>query len=270
MFGLMNTERSVETVATFILVFLVTLAIGRLLKRRAGVPFGIFFQLFALALATYASAWIYGMDFRWRNHVGAALSLLSTAVVIALMDRYLWDLYFEKRRQIAIPKFLREIVALFIFLIALLLVLSIGYHAERELRGLLATSGAAAIVLAFATQNLLGGVIAGMAVQINKPYKVGDWLHVGDHFAEVMEINWRSTRLRTNDDINLDIPNNEIVRTTIVNLHYPTEVHAMRLRVGVDYNVPPNRVKDALARAAQSAKNVLRDPPVKVFLVDFA
>jgi CRP-like cAMP-binding protein len=76
--------------------------------------------------------------------------------------------------------------------------------------------------------------------------------------------------LRTNDDITLDIPNNEIVRTTIVNLHYPTEVHAMRVRVGVEYNVPPNRVKDALARAAQSAKNVLQDPPVKVFLVEFA
>ena len=93
-----------------------------------------------------------------------------------------------------------------------------------------------------------------------RPYKVGDWLHVGEHFAEVMEINWRSTRLRTNDAIYLDIPNNEIVRTTIINLHYPSEVHAMRIRVGIDYNVPPNRVKDALARAAQSAKNVLRDP----------
>jgi len=39
-----------------------------------------------------------------------------------------------------------------------------------------------------------------------------------------MEINWRSTRLRTNDGIYLDIPNNEIVRETIVNLHYPTQV----------------------------------------------
>ena len=133
-------------------------------------------------------------------------------MVIALVDRYLWDLYFEKRRQTVIPKFLRELVALVIFLIALLLVLSFGYHAETQLRGLLATSGAAAIILAFATQNLLGGVIAGMSLQINKPYKVGDWLQVGDHFAEVMEINWRSTRLRTNDTIYLDIPNNEIVR----------------------------------------------------------
>src|SRR4029077_11105239 len=115
-----------------------------------------------------------------------------------------------------------------------------------------------------------GGIIAGMSIQINRPYKVGDWLQVGDRFAEVMEIKWRSTRLCTNDNIYLDIPNNEIVRTTIVNLHYPTEVHAMRIRVGIDQNVPPTRVKDVLARAAQSAKNVLPNPPVKVFLVDFA
>ena len=76
MFVLIKTERGVETFAVFIIVFLLTLSLGRLLKRRAGVPFGIFFQLFALALATYAAAWVYGMDFRWRNHVGAAVSLL--------------------------------------------------------------------------------------------------------------------------------------------------------------------------------------------------
>ncbi len=270
MLALADTEKSAATIAVFIATFLVTLAIGRLLKRRAGVPFGIFFQLFALTLAAYTSAWVYGLDLHWRNHMGAALVLLSTAVVIALVDRYLWDLYFEQRRQTVIPKFLRELVALVIFLIALLLVLSFGYHAETQLRGLLATSGAAAIILAFATQNLLGGVIAGMAVQINKPYKVGDWLQVGERFAEVMEINWRSTRLRTNDNIYLDIPNNEIVRTTIVNLHYPTNLHAIRVRVGIDYNVPPNRVKDALFQAAMSAKNVLQEPPVRVFLVDFS
>jgi small-conductance mechanosensitive channel/CRP-like cAMP-binding protein len=270
MLALANPQQAVATIAVFVATFFITLTIGRLLKRRAGVRFGIFFQLFALALAFYGAAWVYGIDLRWRNHAGAALVLLSTAVVIALVDRYLWDLFFEHRRQTVIPKFLRELVALVIFLIALLLVLSFGYHAETQLRGLLATSGAAAIILAFATQNLLGGVIAGMAVQINKPYKVGDWLQVGERFAEVMEINWRSTRLRTNDNIYLDIPNNEIVRTTIVNLHYPSNLHAMRIRVGIDYTVPPNHVKDALFRAAMNAKNVLQEPPVRVFLVDFA
>ncbi|MEO6871519.1 MAG: mechanosensitive ion channel family protein, partial [Chthoniobacterales bacterium] len=269
MLALAEPQRAFATVAVFIATFFVTLSLGRILKRRAGVPFGIFFQLFALALGFYAACWVYGVDLRWRNHAGAALTLLSTGVVIALLDRYLWDLYYEQRRQTVIPKFLRELVALIIFLIALLLVLSIGYHAESQLKWLLSGSGVAAIVLAFATQNMLGGVIAGMSLQISRPYRVGDWLQVGERFAEVMEINWRSTRLRTNDAIYLDIPNNEIIRQTIINLHYPQELHAMRLRVGVDYASPPNKVKDALMHATLHAEGVQEEPPPKIYLREF-
>jgi small-conductance mechanosensitive channel/CRP-like cAMP-binding protein len=268
--ALSETQRAAVTVIVFIATFFVTLSIGRFLKRRAGVRLGLLFRLFCLTLAFYTALAVYGVHADWRNHVGAAVILLSTALLVALVNRYVWDLYFEKRKQTPIPHFLREVVALVVFLIALLIVLSVGYHAERELKGLLAGSGIAAIILGFAGQNLFGGMIAGISLQINRPYKVGDWLQVGDRFAEVMEINWRSTRLRTNDAIYLDIPNNEIVRQTIINLHYPTEVHAMRIRVGADYNVPPNRVKDALFRAATAATGVLPNPPVKVFLVDFA
>ena len=92
MFAYAQPSRAVATVVVFIATFFVTLSIGRFLKRRAGVRFGIFFQLFALALAFYAALWVYGVDLRYRNHAGAALTLLSTGVVIALLDRYLWDL----------------------------------------------------------------------------------------------------------------------------------------------------------------------------------
>src|SRR5213075_315255 len=268
--ALPEAERDAITVIVFIGTFFGALTVGRFLKRRAGVGLGLLFRLFCLTLAFYTAIAVYGIHADWRNHVGAAAILLSTALIVALVDRYVWDLYFEKRRRTTIPHFLREVVAGLIFLVVLLIVLSAGYHAERELKGLLAGSGVIAIILGFAGQNLFAGIIGGISIQINRPYKVGDWLQVGERFAEVMEINWRSTRLRTNDAIYLDIPNNEMVSHTIVNLHYPTEVHAMRIRVGVEYKNPPNRVKDALRRAAQSAKNVLADPPVKVFLVDFA
>src|SRR5947208_5948836 len=269
MFGaLLETQGATVTVVVFVATFLVTLWIGRFLKRRAGVRLGLFYRLFCLVLAFYAAIAAYGVHAPWRVHVGAAVALLSTALVVALVNRYLWDLYFEHHKQTPIPHFLREVVALMIFLAALLIVLSVGYHAERELKGVLAGSGVIAIILGFAGQNLFGGMIAGMSLQINRPYKVGDWLKVGETYGEVREINWRSTRLCTNDTIYLDIPNNEIVKTTIVNLHYPTEVHEMRIRVGVDYNVPPNRVKDTLTRAAQSAVNVLPEPKVRVLLVD--
>ena len=234
------------------------------------VPLGFSFQIFCLTLAFYAAITVYGVQANWYNHVGAAVVLLSPVVVVPFVNHYLWDFYFEKKRQTPIPHFLREVFALIVFLIALLIVLSVGYHASAQLRGMVVGSGVAAIILGLAGQNLLSGIIAGVSLQMNRPYKVGDWLRVGEIFGEVREINWRSTRLCTNDDIYLDIPNSEIVKTTIVNLHYPTEAHAMRIRVGVDYNVAPNRVKDALIRAAQSAKNVLVEPAVRVFLVDFA
>jgi small-conductance mechanosensitive channel/CRP-like cAMP-binding protein len=270
MFTLIETQRAAVTVVTFIATFFVALTIGRLLKRRAGVRLGVMFQLFCITAAFYAAIWAYGTPLQFRHHVGALLILMSTVIIVALINRYLWDYYFEKKRQTPIPHFLREMVALLIFLIALLLVLSFVYHAEAQLKGLLAGSGIIAIILGFAGQNLFGGIIAGISLQISRPYKVGDWLQVGERFAEVMEINWRSTRLRTNDAIYLDIPNNEIVRQTIINLHYPSQVHAMRIRVGVEYKVPPNRVKDALMRATKSAEFVLKDPPPRIFLVDFA
>src|SRR3989442_5859448 len=265
-----EVERDAITVIVFIGTFFIAVCIGRFLKHRAGVRLGLLFRLFCLILAFYAAITVYGVHAPWRYHVGAAAILLSTALIVALVNRYVWDFYFEKKRQTPIPHFLREVVGGIIFLIVLLFILSYGYHAEAQLKGLLAGSGVVAIVVGFAGQNLFAGIIGGISIQINRPYKVGDWLQVSDRFAEVMEINWRSTRLRTNDAIYLDIPNNEIVKQTIVNLHYPTEVHAMRIRVGLEYRVPPNLVKDVLARAASSANGVLAHPPVKVFLVDFS
>src|SRR3989449_2788071 len=268
--ALPEAERDAITVIVFIGTFFIAVGIGRFLKHRAGVRLGLLFRLFCLILAFYTAIAVYGVHASWRNHVGAAVILLSTALGVALINRYVWDFYFEKKRQTTIPHFLREVVGGVIFLIVLLFVLSYGYHAEAQLKGLLAGSTAVAIIVGFAGQNLFAGIIGGIAIQINRPYKVGDWLQVSDRFAEVMEVNWRSTRLRTNDNIYLDIPNNEMVSHEIVNLHYPTEVHAMRIRVGVEYKNPPNLVKEALIRAASTAKGVLAEPRTKIFLVDFA
>ena len=198
MFNLPDTQRALVAVAVFIVTFFVTQTIGRLLKRGTGVRLGVLYQFFCVLLALYASLTFYGVQAPWRDHIGAAAIFFSTALVVALINRYIWDLYFEKRRQTTIPHFLREVVAGVIVLIALLAILWYGYHAGRWLTGLVAGSGFIAIILGLAGQNLLGGIIAGVSLQIGRPYKVGDWLQVGDRFAEVMEINWRSSRLRTN------------------------------------------------------------------------
>src|SRR5713101_2316201 len=156
--ALSEAERDTVTVIAFIGTFFIALGIGRFLKRRSCVLLVLFFRLFCLTLAFYAAIAVYGVHAPWRNHVGAAVILLSTALVVALVNRYVWDLYFEKKRQTPIPHFLREVIGGIIFLVALLFVLSSGYHAEAQLQGLLAGSGIVAIIIGFAGQNFFAGV----------------------------------------------------------------------------------------------------------------
>lgn len=262
-------QRPLMTVAAFFAVYFIALTIGRLLKRRAAVRLGILFQLFALTLASYTAVRVYGVRAEWPNHIGAAVVLLSTALVVALVNRYVWDYYYETRRQVVIPKLLRQFTASVVFIVVLVLVLSIGYSAQTQLTGLLAGSGVAAIILGFAMQGLLKSLVAGASLQIGRPYRLGDWLQIGDVIGQVTEINWGDTRLRTNDAISIEIPNEKIVEGTIINLNYPTPLHAMRITVGADYSAPPNRVKEALRRAATNAEGIVLDPAPKAYLKDF-
>src|SRR5207248_9227744 len=169
MLQFIQSQKALVTMIIFIATYFASLTIGRMLKRRAGVPLGLLFQLFCLTLAFYAAMWFYGVQADWRNHVGAVLFLLSTAFVVALLDRYLWELYWEKKRRTTIPHFLRQVVALFIYLIALLLVLSVGYHAEGQLRGILAGSRIAANDHGFATQDSYGRINLRIALTRHKP-----------------------------------------------------------------------------------------------------
>src|SRR5437016_11620055 len=148
-----EAQRDAITVVVFIGTFFIAVGIGRFLKQRAGVRLGLLFRLFCLILAFYAAIAVYGVHASWRNHVGSAVILLSTALVVALINRYVWDFYFEKKRHTPLPHFLREVIGGVIFLVALLFVLSSGYHAEAQLKGLLAGSGVIAIILGFAGQG---------------------------------------------------------------------------------------------------------------------
>ena len=265
-------ERAVIFALAAPVIYLAAVALGRALKRHAGVRLGILYQLFCIAIALFFPLRLLGLrpavaPFDLQRELGAAAVLLGTFFLTALIRRYLWEGYFEQKRGTEIPKFLREVFALLIFLLALALVLGVGYKAD--VTGVLLPSTVVVGVVGFAMQDLIGNIVSGVAIQLGKPFQSGDWLIVDTRHAEVIEVNWRSTRLRTNDDIYLDIPNREIVRGTIVNLSYPTKLHAMRLRVGVDYNASPSHVKDVLVRAAANAKGVLATPAPKVFLVDF-
>ena len=264
------------------LVYLGGLALGRWLKREQRVPLGTIYHLFCLGLAIYLPVRaLYaatvpdlvvpgtseGWQTRWLRYFSSTLILLGIAVLLALLRRFYWQRWFKKKHEDEAPKLLQQVFSVAAFTIALMLVLNLRHG--QQVDAFLAGSGIVAVVLGFAMQETLANIISGIALQVGKPFKVGDWLIVEKTRAEVVEMNWRSIRLRTNDDIYLDIPNKTVTSGMITNLSYPTKSHAQRIRVRFEQTAPPNVVREVLRRAAANAPGVLSHPPVKVFLVEF-
>jgi small-conductance mechanosensitive channel/CRP-like cAMP-binding protein len=239
---------------------------GRQLKRRQGVRLGWPYHLFALPLAIFVPMWL--LDIPWhRTEFEAATIIFGSVFVIALVERYVWQVYLTDRHKIEVPKFLTEVARLIILFIAAFLVLFWLYR--LNIQKLLIAPGIVAIVIGLAMQDLIGNIIAGLALQFGRAFSHGEWLQVDGRFAQVIEINWRATRLLTNDGVSIEIPHREMAGKTIINLNRPTKLHAMRLSVGIDYSAPPTRVKDVLLHATANARGIAPEPRPKVYLKAF-
>ena len=255
--------------------YILLIAIGRFLKRYTGIQLGLGFRIFCMVIAIYGAFTVANFqpiigEIDVRRAMGALSVVFGASVLSAIIRHYVWDLYFERTRQMPLPKLLRQLSEVFVFIAACVLVLRTVYGRTDALTSFIAGSSAVAVIVGFAMQNLLGNVVAGVALEVARPFRPGDWLIFDEKLAEVMEVNWRSTKLRTNDDTWLDIPNSLLVSRTITNLSFPTRQHASRITVAVDYGTPPNVVKEVLIKAITPSVGVLRKPAPKAFLKDFA
>ena len=100
---------------------------------------------------------------------------------------------------------------------------------------LLTTSAVGAVVVGFALQDTLGNLFSGLAIQIEKPFRVGHWIAVGEREGQVQEITWRATKLRTKAGQFLIVPNGIISKEAILNYSEPTVPTRLQIDVGTSY-----------------------------------
>ena len=134
---------------------------------------------------------------------------------------------------------------------------------------LLATSAVGAVVVGFALQDTLGNFFAGLAIQIEKPFRVGHWVQVGDREGQVQEITWRATKLRTKAGQFLIVPNSVISKEPVLNYSEPTVPTRIEVEVGASYATPPNEVKRAIQEAMANAPLVMKAPEPQVVIKGF-
>ncbi|RPJ54066.1 MAG: hypothetical protein EHM23_29715 [Acidobacteria bacterium] len=134
---------------------------------------------------------------------------------------------------------------------------------------LFATSAIGGLVLGLALQDTLGNLFAGLAIQVEKPFGVGDWIKAGDYEGRVAEVTWRATKMRTKSGKFVVIPNSLVSKDIVVNYSKPSPMQRMSFSIGLDYNVPPNQVKQVAVETCAAIPSILKEPAPDVLLTQY-
>ncbi|MFB3082861.1 MAG: mechanosensitive ion channel family protein, partial [Gammaproteobacteria bacterium] len=130
----------------------------------------------------------------------------------------------------------------------------------------LASAGIVGLALSFAAKDTLANLFAGMAILVDAPYKLGDFiiLETGER-GEVTNIGMRSTRILTRDDVEITIPNGLMGNSKIVNQSGgPHTNYRIRIKISCAYGSDIDHVRQLLMNAAEEEPGVCESPEPRV------
>jgi small-conductance mechanosensitive channel len=180
--------------------------------------------------------------------------ILGAWLFKSLLDLVLSKTFFPDNDQPHARRLFADLASGLIYVLAFIGI--VGTVFKEPVSTFLATSGVLAIVLGLALQNTLGDVLAGLAINIERPFGAGDWVTLAGEMLEeqvsgqVMQVNWRATRLKTWSHDMVVIPNSVASKAIVTNHSRPNGPHRCIIHLKVDLAVSPSRVIDALKTAA--------------------
>jgi CRP-like cAMP-binding protein len=123
------------------------------------------------------------------------------------------------------------------------------------------------VILGLALQSTLSDVFSGVALNLGRPYSVGDWIVLDTGVqGRVVETNWRATHLLNATNDLVVIPNSALAKSLLVNQSSPDETHGVTLSVRVLTTRTPMQIQQVFDTILLGGKRALRDPPPLVTL----
>jgi small-conductance mechanosensitive channel/CRP-like cAMP-binding protein len=255
-----KTDRSLDIAGIATAVALVVLA--RILlpaadKPRARLP--LVFLVLAGLFGVLAAA----LD--GNASVGRVFAFLYTFFLLASCGRSLVllavDVVFGRRTHRAPPRIFRDVTQAVVYVVVVMMTLrAVGV----EPGSLLTTSALLTAVVGLALQDTLGNMVSGLALQMQRPFQVGDWIQFDPdprQIGQVTEVNWRATTVMTGELVELIVPNGMLAKAAIRNYSRPSMVSRRTITVQGPYESSPRKVHDAILSAMANTPGVLADPP---------
>jgi len=135
-----------------------------------------------------------------------------------------------------------------------------------DLSAALTALGVTSLVISLALQDPLSSLASGFLLLSDEPFQPGDWIRVDDLEGQVVDLGWRTSRIRTRSGDVVVVPNGSLAKATIRNMSQPSSLHRLEFPVQVAFVNAPTRAKEMLLAAARATPGVLSDPPPVVLV----
>jgi small-conductance mechanosensitive channel/CRP-like cAMP-binding protein len=192
----------------------------------------------------------------------AALAFLTTR----LIDLLLWRGLLPRRAGTPTPALLKSLVAGVVWLVAITLMASLAFG--QSILGLVTASSVVLAVVGFALRGMIADFFYGITIAMERPYDIGHWIQVEPGLVgQVVEMNWRATRLLTNDQVSVTVANSQIAQMNLRNYSIPEPWFRWTMKILLDFDVTPaegERLLVAAARSVPESAAIPRDPDARI------
>lgn len=211
------------------------------LLRNFVVPVGALLLL--LSQASYLR-----VDWTWTRVVATVFGFL---VILLLINGFNLAFFETAKRgtwRQRFPSIFVELIRLLLIVVFVALLFSFVWGAD--IGGLFTALGVGSIVIGLALQNAVGSVVSGLLLLFEQPFELGDWLDADGVRGQVVEVNWRSVHIQTDDGIRI-IPNANLASSSIVNLSREATSFGVSTLVRFSTDDPPQEVASLCREVAR-------------------
>lgn len=200
---------------------------------------------------------------------GGILLWLAVAWLAArCCDLMLHRLALVSRAGIPFPRLLTDLLRAALFVAAAVMILTTVF--DRPASGLVTLSSVVLAVIGFALRNVINDLFSSIALGIDHPYRIGDWIETAQGAAgKVTEITWRTTRLTDRNGFSIILPNGLVSGHRLNNYSSGDRDYRTALKVPLDAKLPVVAAKRLLLSGALDADRLIPGMAPDVLLAEY-
>lgn len=201
------------------------------------------------------------VDWNWTRVVATVFGFLVILLLVNALNVVLFETAQKGTWRQRVPSIFVQLARLLVIIVSLGVLFAFVWGAD--IGGLFTALGVGSIVIGLALQNAVGSVISGLLLLFEQPFELGDWLDADGVRGRVVEVNWRSVHIETDDGIRI-VPNANLASSSFVNLSRSDGAFSVGFVLKFSTDDPPQEV---IATCREVARGLPQSVPGEEALV---